>query len=155
MANLSTTKDILDAMQAAMIAAWGDASGVANIIADANHFIRKLPWEDPSEDDLPGVYLVPVPELIKDATNASDDYGFGVQVTIAQDSNRNLTANADRLFWWRETGMGLFYNKRLSGIDGSYKCVVEPKPVIDPANFRDMVDATAFVVRVWVRKQRP
>ncbi len=154
MANASVTLTVLEAVQTAIVASIGTASGATHTIADANIVDKKVPW---SEDDtkLPGVLLTPVPEVEQNATNASDDIAYGVQVTIAQISNRDTEANADRIYYWRERLMGLFRNKRVTGVTGSWKCTIEPKPVIDLPSFANLYDATAFVVRVWVRTQRP
>ena len=151
----SRTQTILEKVQADIVSAIGTGTGATFEITTANIVDLKLPYKTDSGPDLPGVLITPVPEIERDGTNASDDVGFGVQVTIAQNSNRDLEGYADRLYWWRETIAGLFRNKRFPAVAGSYKCVIEPKPVIDPAAFGDLFDATAFVVRVWVRIQRP
>jgi len=153
MPNASRTQDILDAIQAAIVSSVGTGSDATHEITTANIIDAKLPWAT-DDFNLPGVLLTPVPELEKDATNASEDIGYGVQVTIAQASNRNLTSNADRLFYWRETIAALFRNKRLS-VSGCWKCSIEPKPVIDVAAFANLFDATAFTIRAWFRVQRP
>lgn len=150
----SDTQTILEAMQTVIVAGVGTGSGATHEITSAKIVIAKLPWVE-NDGNLPGIILTPVPEQEKPATNASDDIGYGVQVTIAQTSNRDLTANADRAYYWRETIMGLFRQKRLSGVSNSYIATIEPKPVIDPTAFSNLFDATAFVVRVWTRKQRP
>jgi hypothetical protein len=146
---------ILDAMETALEAAIGTGSGATHEIATANFIQRKFPWD--VNVNLPGVTLVPVPEIEKPATNASDDIGYGVQVTIAQTSNRKLSANADRLYYWREQAMATFRRPpgRLSGVSVVYTLVIEPKAVVDPSSFVGQVDATAFVVRCWARVQRP
>lgn len=151
----STTQKILDAMVAGIKSAIGTSSSATYKIADANIVDEKLPWIE-NDSMLPGVILTPVPELEKNATNASDDIGYGVQVTVAQSSNRDLSTNRDRIYWLREKIAGLYRNRRLavSGV-GTYICSIEPKPVIDVAAFVNLFDATAFVVRVWVRTQRP
>ena len=149
----SVMGSILDAMETALEAAIGAGSGATHEIATADFVQRKFPWDVGAS--LPGVFLSPVPELEKDATNASDDIGHGVQVTVAQTGNRSLTSNMDRLFYWREQAMGVFRNKRLSGVSDVYQCKIEPRPIIDPAAFAGQVDATAFVVRCWARTQRP
>jgi hypothetical protein len=153
MATESTTLSILEAIQAATIARVGTASGAAYTIADADILIKKLPW-NLDNITLPGVLLTPVPELERPGTNVSDDVGYGVQVTAAQVSNRDLVTDADKIYFWREAIAGAFRRKRLTAIDGSFPCIIEPKPVIDPQNFSALCDATAFVVRVWVRVQR-
>lgn len=150
----SVTQTALESIQTAIVAGIGTDSGATHEIVTAHIVIAKLPWIE-ADSQLPGVVLTPVPEIEKPATNASDDIGYGVQVTIAQPSNRNLTSDADRMFYWRETIMGLFRHKRVSGVSASYNTLIEPKPVIDPAAFSNLFDATAFVVRVWTRKQRP
>lgn len=153
----SVMGSILDAMETALEAAIGTGSGATHEIATANFVQRKFPWDVGAT--LPGLFLSPVPELEKDATNKSDDIGHGVQVTIAQDqpgatAPQRLTANMDRLFYWREQAMGVFRNKWLGSTPDVF-CKIEPRPIIDPAAFAGQVDATAFVVRCWARTQRP
>lgn len=149
----STTKTILDAVNSILQGGIGVGSGATYTIALANFYVRKLPWDDGVAH--PGVFIVPVPEIEKPATNASDDVGFGVQITIAQTGNRYTEAYADQLYYWRETAMGLFRSRRLAGVSDVHNCTIEPRPVIDPAAFAALVDATAFVVRAWVRVARP
>lgn len=155
MPNASITQDILDAVDTALKAKLGTSSSATNKIADANFYKRKLPWD--VGVSLPGLFMTPVPELEKPATNKSDDVGYGIQITIVQASNRDLTANADRLYYWREEAMDTFRSKRLAGAgDANIHLVdIETRPVIDPASFARQIDATAFVLRLWTRKARP
>ena len=153
----SITQTILDAIDTALIAKLGTGSGATHEILTANFYKRKLPWD--VGVNLPGLFMAPVPELEdKDkGTNASDDVGYGVQITIVQASNRDLEANADRLYYWREEAMDTFRSKRLAGTgDANIHLVdIETRPVIDPASFARQIDATAFVLRCWTRKMRP
>jgi hypothetical protein len=145
---------ILDAMETALKAAIGTGSGATHEIATANFAQKKFPWK--LNTALPGLFLSPVPELEKNATNVSDDIGHGVQVTIAQVGNQDLESNMDRLFFWREKAMRVFRNRVPDGMPADvYKCEIEPRPIVDPAAFVGQVDATAFVVRCWARTTRP
>lgn len=144
----SNTKTILEAVTAALKASIGVGSGATHTIALAQFYERKFPFE--SGVVYPAVFVYPRPEKLNDATNASDDWGFGVGVTIAQTTNRDLAADADRLYYWRERTMQLFNGKRLAGLTRCW-CKVEPGDVIDPNAFRANRDATAYVVRVWDR----
>ncbi|MFQ5495929.1 MAG: hypothetical protein ACE5EX_11175 [Phycisphaerae bacterium] len=155
MAVASITQTILDAIDTALQAKLGTGSGATHEIATANFYKRKLPWD--VGVNLPGLFMTPVPEIEGKSTNASDDVGYGVQITIVQASNRDLTANADRLYYWREEAMDKFRSKRLAGSgDANIHLVeIETRPVIDPASFARQIDATAFVLRCWTRKTRP
>lgn len=151
----SITQTILDAIDTALQAKIGVGSGATHTIALANFYKRKLPWD--VGVNLPGLFMTPVPELAGTSTNTSDDVGYGIQITIVQASNRDLEANADRLYYWREEAMDAFRSKRLAGSgDANIHLVdIETRPVIDPASFARQIDATAFVLRLWTRKVRP
>ena len=153
MTAVSITRKILGAMQAMLRAAIGEDSGAPWEIADATIDIAKLPYGD--ELGLPGILLVPVAELEGKGTNASDDIGYGVQVTIVQASDGDVAEHADRLFYWREQAASAFRHQALTGVSEIHDCTIEPRPAVDPAAFSGNVDVTAFVVRAWQRKQRP
>lgn len=117
-------------------------------LAETSHYIRKFPWDESVTH--PAAFYLPTPETIRDATNASDDYGYGVQIIFTQATNRDLDANLDRLLLWRQQAMGALHNKRLDEAD-IYRVVIEPGFVIDPAAFRAQYDSTTFTARCFRR----
>jgi len=153
MATASVTKKLLDGVKAALVAGIGTGSGATHELASTNIAVGKLPWG--SGKSFPAAIVTPVAELEGKGTNTTDDIGYGVQITIAQASDVDQDANADRLYYWREQAMSLFRRKRISGVSEIHTCAIEPRPTIDPTAFSDNIDATAFVVRAWQRKTRP
>lgn len=144
---------LTEAVQAILQASFGTSSGAAHTIADAAFVIKKLPWSTGAT--FPGVFLVPVPErIVRDSTNKTTDWGDGIQVCIAQTSNRNLTADHDRLHYWRERAMGEFVSERIAALPQVW-CEVEPQAIIDTPSFVTQFDVTAFVLRCWQRLDRP
>lgn len=123
-----------------------------------NVLLRRFPYVRDGVT-LPAVLVCPLPETINDkgGTNASNDIGYGVQVTAAQASNQKLDdTNLDRLLQWRESIRTLFHNKRLSGAGNTVWIVkVEPGPVIDPQAWASMMDATTLILRVMSREAIP
>lgn len=121
-------------------------------ISNDSHYIRKQPWNRGVTH--PAVFYFPATDTVLDATNASDDYGVGVAITLTQASNRSLTSNEDRLHLWRESVMQAFHNKRLSGVSQVYICKIEPRAIHLPAAFAQQYDATSFIVRAYARVTR-
>ncbi len=139
-------------IDAILKASMGTSSTALHKVADANFCIRKFPWNTGASH--PGVFLIPVPERITAYTNATDKIAYGVQVIITQASNRNLTADHDRIHYWRELAIGQFLHQRINGLP-QYYVTVEPAAVIDPAAFGVGYDATSFVLRCEAAQQRP
>lgn len=115
-------------------------------------YIRKFPWD--KNVTHPAVFIAPVNEQLADATNCDDDYGYGLQITLSQSSNRDVVIEDDRLLLWRQRTMAAFHNQRLPGVGKSYQCKIEPGPVYDPTAFGQNYDASSMVVRCWTRQQR-
>lgn len=99
-----------------------------------------------------GVFVSPVSETIAPATNRKDEIGYGVQVTMVQASNQDLTANANRFLLWREQIRQAFHERPLSGVDTVYRCRIEPASVFWPEGFRNQFDIGALVVRCFSRE---
>ncbi len=99
-----------------------------------------------------GVFVTPVPETITPATNRKDDVGYGVQVTMVQASNQDLTANTDRFLLWREKIRKAFQERPLAGVASVYRCKIEPASVFWALGFQQQHDIGALVVRCYSRE---
>ena len=150
---------IAQRVEAIFKAALGVGSGfTAGEIPLAQFYIRKLPWSVGVTFTGGALFLYPVPERITPDTNASDFWGHGVQVSIAQPADShgaaNLTDNHDRIHAWREAAIGQFLHQRINGLS-AYFVTVEPRGIIDPPAHAQGFDVTAFVLRCEKRKTRP
>lgn len=143
---------IAEAIKAIYVASFGTSSSATHKVADAKFFIRKFPWD--TNADHPGCFLCPAPERIVQSTNATDDWGYGVQVFLTNASNRSLTNDHDRLHYLRERAIGEFLCKRIGSIPSIF-VTVEPLGIIDPSAFAANFDMTTFVLRCTKRKTRP
>lgn len=121
-------------------------------LASTSIYQRKFPWG--IEVTHPACILSPVTEQVKDATNESDDWALGVQITLTAAGNRSLTSNHDRLLMWRERIMLALHNQKLIGVEEVYIVKVEPGPPFDPFAFAAQYDATTMVARCWSRRNR-
>lgn len=116
----------------------------------------KMPWAVAATH--PGIFLVPVPETIKDATNAQDDYLWGVAVYLTTASNRDVrssggTADLDAICYDRQRMMRLCHRKVVLSSPKLWG-TVEPGAVIDPSAFALNFDLSAFTVRGQERYSR-
>lgn len=152
MPNASSQKDFIDAVVTAIQGAIGTSSGATHTIADAQIVFAKHPAARGHENTYPACIVSPVAETFGPGTNASYDPRYGVRVTLAQSSNGDLTANADRLLYWRQVLMDLFADKRLSGYSAAHLVMVEPGAVLSDAAFAANVDVSVFIVRAMVRR---
>jgi hypothetical protein len=152
MPNESSQKDFIDAVVAAIKGAIGTSSAITNKIVDAQIVFAKHPAARGHDATYPACIVSPVPETFGPGTNASYDARYGVRVTLAQSSNGDLTANTDRLLYWREVLMDLFADRRLSGYTDAYLVRVEPGAVLSDATFLANVDASSFIVRAYTRR---
>jgi hypothetical protein len=118
---------------------------------DAQIYVRKTPTTPGIT--FPAVFLIPVQEQLRVATNASDDHGYGVQLTLARAGNRDQTANDDWLYERRQILVDEFNNRRLQSMPGVHT-TVELGPVLDLGSLDGMYDSTSLVVRCWLRRRR-
>jgi hypothetical protein len=122
-------------------------------------YSRKLPTDRGLV--LPAVIcsLVPIPETIAIATNAQDDIGYPVMVTVVAANNQDLTVE-DWELTWRQTIRDTFRNKRpadlVSALSQPLKwCLWEPAPVLDNTLFQQAnLFVSAAVIRVVTREAR-
>ncbi len=122
--------------------------------------VRKFPWNRGllSAGIDAGIFVTPVADRIEYATNLSDDFGLGVQVTAAIVGNQDLTSNlAEQLLNRQQIIGGLLPvagQAALPGVPDVYDVRIEPGPVIDPGAFERQYDVSAVVVRCLNRRQR-
>lgn len=152
MPNESQQLDFLDAIVAAIKGAIGTNSSAEYKVSDnhillVKHAMQRVTIEDGS------VIVAPLQETIVSPTNASYDVGYGCLVAMKQNGDQDLTANMDRVLYWRQVLMDLFHERRLSGFAAAHLLKVEPRAVFDPGAWSANQDASLIVVRGLVRRQ--
>lgn len=121
---------------------------------------RKFPWNrDTLADGSQAViFVTPVNDRIRPATNVGDDFDYGVQITAALKTNMKLVEGMADTLLIREQLMRAFLPVHgalpLAGLSAVYNVLVEPGPVIDPSSFERMYDVSAFVIRCICRRNR-
>lgn len=121
------------------------------------------------EHQLPGILVVwpAVAESLNSPSgpgrgqfdNINDEWGWPVLIAIAAQSQRDLSFNADRYGYWRETIIARYITRRFSISDPAtdfHACHVEPGPVVDWDRWaKDGTFASWFILRFFKKKQRP
>lgn len=117
--------------------------------------IQKLPWVKAPQV---GIVVSPTRELVEMATNAEDDITYGVQVTVIQPSNSNLTENLNELLTIRETLIKAFQptstQAPLATVSNVFNVTIESGPIFDPTAFQAQFDIQALLLRFTARRQR-
>lgn len=152
MPNLSSQQNYYDALVTQIKGAIGTSSAASSKITDAQIVYAKHPLARSHEAALPACVVSPVPETMGRGTNASYDVNYSARVTLIQSSNGDLTANSDRLLYWRQVLLDLFADRRLTGYSAASILTIEPGSPFSPAAWRDNVDVSSFVVRAAVRR---
>ena len=118
-------------------------------------YIRKFPWNVGLTGS--NCIITPVKETaIAQSTNLAYDVGYGVGVVLYKPTNQDFTSDADALYQWRQDVIAAFADKPVATITPKvYIVKIEPNQVIDLASFRLNFDATSFVLRYFVRHNRP
>ena len=137
----STQKDVLDAVATVITTlSLTDCEAVE---------VRNAPTD--GAQWYPGITVHPVRENELAGTNARDDIGYGIQVTMVVNSDNNL--DEDDLFGtWRQTIRKAFIHQKLAAITGSCTCLVEPGPVY--VDNEKNYDIGTLVIRAIVRESR-
>jgi hypothetical protein len=137
---------VLEAVQSEI-----EGLGLDNIAAV---YLRKLPSDH--NVTLPNVQVtLPVSvESVPSWTNATDDTGWPVQVTLVKASNGSLTLD-DEILQWRESIVNHFIHQRLAGISTSLNCEVEYMAVVDETMFEaENLDISSLILRFLTRRTR-
>ena len=117
--------------------------------------IQKLPWVKSPQV---GIVISPTRELIEMATNGEDDIAYGVQVTVIQPSNSNLTDNLNELLTIRETLIKAFQptatQPPLATVASVFNVTIESGPIFDPTAFQYQFDIQALLLRFTSRRAR-
>lgn len=125
-------------------------------LPSAEIFVRKLPWNKNNTE--PGIHVTPTRETVDRVTTSHDDFGYGVQVTIVQPSNQNLTKNLETELDWRRSLIQAFQPTSvqlpLAGVGEVFDVRIEPGPVIDPSTFLLQYDVQAVLLRFFTREVR-
>jgi hypothetical protein len=81
---------------------------------------------------LPAIIITPgLNESEEGGTNASDDFSYPVMVAVVDRKDDQETANTPTYFYWREVVRQLFHNRRLPGVNPSFKSVVNFEIALD------------------------
>lgn len=119
-------------------------------ISNTDVYVRKLPWNRNAVT--PGIFITPKTETTIERANQTDDFGYGVQVTVVQKSNQNLTANLGAELLWRQQIRNAFIEQRLTAVEEVYSVTYEPGSVILPEGFAAMYDVQAMIFRCKTRE---
>ena len=113
--------------------------------------IRRYPWD--ARNIYRGITIHSMDDRLGAGTNASDDVGYGVGITIV--TGLADTSNlVERVPDWRDSIRDRFLNKTIPGVPEVYVCKVRLGDVYLPRQHRDGYDATQLVVRAWVEQHR-
>ena len=151
MPNAAQQTDFLDALVTAIEGSIGTSSSATHKIADASILWVKHA-QARADIARPCCLVVPIQEATDRGTNLSRDIGYRARIVLVQAGNLNLTADADRMLYWRERLLDLFSDRRLSGFDAASNLRVETGPVFTPAAFAANEDESSIIVRADVRR---
>ncbi len=99
-----------------------------------------------------GITLSPEPVRSGQGTNADDDNGYGILVTMALASAQGYTENLEKLNLWTQSIRNAFSGKRLSGVTEVYVCWCEADRNFDDRKYADDYDFSTFIIRCWSRE---
>lgn len=128
----------------------------------ANVKVVKIPWAtrifgEERSLTYPGILISPLGVEAMNATagtNASDDVGYPVLVSIFAADQQDFEANLEDYLKWRETIARAFRNQRLDGVSGVYTCIVEPGQVMQPEAFVRNTWQSTLTLRFFSRETR-
>lgn len=119
-----------------------------------NVVLRKLPTD--RDLTLPAVIVSHGTETETQlpGTNLADDWGYPVLVSIVSNGNQDYTLSEQELEW-REKVRNAFNNKRLSAVGTTFRCVVEPRAIVDLGLWKEQnLNVSTLLVRVYSREVR-
>lgn len=121
---------------------------------------QRFPWNRSliNADIKAGIFVSPLSDQIRQATNQGDDIGYGCQVTVIQASNQELVDGMSSALLCRQQITNALLpvsgQAALSGVSEVMNVVIEPGPVIDPVAFQNQYDVGAIVARCITRQTR-
>ena len=116
--------------------------------------VRRFPHD--GERYMEGITIHPARERIGRGTNARDDIGYGVGVSIVKRNTDDLVEDMDLVLHWREQIRHSFIeNSCIETLTNSFVAKIEHGEVFDDRVFmRQDFDLSTLVIRCWVRENR-
>jgi len=123
--------------------------------------VQTAPFE-PDHQLRPGCYVTPQKKKVADVSPVSqNDVSYGCQITVIRGGGQKASTSPERTVTWDEVATRLFHGKRLDDVDFRAADLCLPCWVEDAdpdwnviKSTGKQVDATAVIVRVWVRETR-
>lgn len=141
---LAIMKEVAADIEAASLPSW--VSGRA--------YLRKFPSERAAL--FPCIFVFPQPERIEVFSNASYKKGYGIGVACCAVSNDTpeVDATADLLLQWRDALLDRYaeHGDDTLTANGVYQTIVEPQTPFIPRAFMKNYDASALLLRCWVKR---
>lgn len=141
---LAILKEVAADIEAASLTSW----------VAGRCYVRKFPTERDAE--FPCIFVFPQPERIEVFTNNSYKKGYGVGIACCGRSNNTLAINADAdlLLSWRDTLLDRYADHGSDTLtaNGVFQTIVEPQTPIIPQAFKKNFDASALLLRCWVKR---
>lgn len=135
---------------------------VLSLAGVANDSVRIQPFPIPRDFgtgltySLPCVLVSPYGNERADegqGTNIRDDFGYPIPVAMIAANNHSLAVENAKLKW-REQIIRAFQNQRLPGVAESIRSIVEPGPVVVPADWTKQYWASSVTIRCICRATR-
>jgi len=153
----SVQKTIMDAVRTAVLASPLSGRGYTS---DNTRLRRRSMLDGMGDGKKCIVSQFPEQYIGDEATNEQDDIGYGVLITLAHAGNANpeYTDTFDDLIIDREALRKFFHNtpERITPTlpAGSfyYGLKVEPGPMLIAEHSKNNIDATALILRIFVRE---
>ncbi len=126
-------------------------------VASSLYKLQKNPFNH--DQLIEGVFVSPTRETLANVANATDDFGFGVQITYIKTTGETIEFDeaADLVAHHRERSIAEFLPAQgapLAACPQVINVTIEPGPVFDAASSKAGFDAWAIVVRCFVRLER-
>lgn len=135
--------------------------GLALGVPAAEIVVRRHPWEavEGGVNIHRGITVSPVPERFAPGTNRGEDIGYGVMVTDITPRQASSTEGIPGPTARKTTIRRAFVHQRpltLEIVNGHYlTTTVEPGEMLDQVRGIDKYDVSSFVLRFWIREERP
>lgn len=119
---------------------------------DSEIAVRK----SPSDGDYlyPGITVQPVAPVEGRGTNARDDIGNAIRLTLVKTSSGDLYDNIAPQLLWMERIRKHFNHQPLAGVPEVRTCTVQVDEQFDAKSFRNGNDASSMTILCWSRESR-